>query len=280
MPTFLGRSATVALIALPVAIPVAYLFYLSRAIRKSTTSTTGRRDQPRLTGSEPHQPRDPASLPAEVKSDSSQWVVAYERVVSNLVPISSLRYAIAGPLTASHSSAKESTTQPSTLLREYIRAIHVAFSWTPQAVLIRAVIKEAELRRTFDGAWIDSMTFAPGELVNGVYRVSHHQKDDSTVSERTELIMEVPASVKGPAVRGLLVAAVEPVPAADPHRPGKTEKEDMVVFVNETWMWRRTEEKPTLLETPLGKWFHTQLAGWLILKGLGPVVGTSKPKTH
>lgn len=272
----LGRWTTVALIALPVAIPVAYLVYVNHAIRKSTTSTAGRRDP-----DSSHQPRDPASLPADVKSDSSQWVVAYERVVSNPIPTSSLAYAVAESSTLSHSSPDgSSTTQPSTLLREYIRATHAAFSWTPQAVLIRAMIKEGDIRRSFDGAWIDSLAFAPGELVNGVYRVSHHQKDISTVSERVELIMEVPASFKGPAVRGLLVAAIEPAPAADLQRPGETDKGEMVLFVNETWMWRRAEEKPTLLETPFGKWFHTQLAGWLIMRGLSAVVGVGKQKAR
>ncbi|KND90698.1 hypothetical protein TOPH_04592 [Tolypocladium ophioglossoides CBS 100239] len=283
----LGRSTTVALIVLPIAIPVAYLVCLNRAIRKSTTSIARRRDQPpSLSPESSHQPRDPASLPADVKSDSSQWVVAYERVVSNPISTSSLAFAVAEPSTLSHSSPDgSSTTQPSTLLREYIRAAQVAFSWTPQAVLIRAMIKEADIRRSFDGAWIDGLTFAPGELVNGVYRVSHHQNESSTMSERAELIMEVPASFKGPSVRGLLVAAIEPAPAADSQRSNsqradETDEGGKVVFVNETWMWRRTEEKPTLLETPFGKWFHTQLAGWLIMKGISAVVGVGKQKTH
>ncbi|POR38594.1 Uncharacterized protein TPAR_01211 [Tolypocladium paradoxum] len=277
----LGRSTTVALIVLPVAIPVAYLVYLNRAIRKSTTSIAGRRQPPSLSPPASHQPRDPASLPADVKSDSSQWVVAYERVISNPIPTSSLAYAVAEPSTLPHSSPDgPSTTQPSTLLREYIRATHVAFSWTPQAVLIRAMIKEADIRRSFDGAWIDSLAFSPGELVNGVYRVSHHQKARSTVSERVEFTMEVPASYKGPSVRGLIVAGIEPATAADSQRSDETDKAEHVVFVNETWMWRQAEKKPTLLETPFGKWFHTQLAGWLIMKGLRAVVGAGKQKTQ
>ncbi|ODA77007.1 hypothetical protein RJ55_07524 [Drechmeria coniospora] len=260
----LGRSAIAPWVILPAAIPVGYLIYLYWQGHQNTTAVRGhrRKSSPPASGSPP-QPHDPISLPAEVKSDS-QWVVVYERVVSKPVPIASLSYAING----SPSSRKWRPTQPSPLLREYVRATHKAFSWTPQAMLIRTMVGGKSIRTTFDGTWINSLTFAPGDLVNGIYRVAEHWKDKSSLSERSELMMEVPPSYKGPSVRGLLVAAIEPAPFTDSKRHGES-----VVFVNETWMWRRTDEKPTLLETSFGRWFHTQLASWLILRGLSAVTG-------
>lgn len=70
----------------------------------------------------------------------------------------------------------------------------------------------------------------------------------------------MPRSYGGPPVRGLILSALE-------------EEQDgaAVRFVNETWLWRRRDEKPTLLESGLGKWLHSPLAGWLVIKGLGAV---------
>lgn len=262
----LGRASTAALVALPaVAIPVVYLIYLNGRIRSTTTSRAGRRNhhqqqQQQLKGSatsETRAPADPKSLPDDVRSDNgSRWVVSYERVVSKPVLASSLSHPVA--------ATDPAAGQPSTLLKTYLRATHVAFSWTPQALLIRAMIKEPHVKRSFDTDWVNALSFAPGDLVNGVYRASHHSKTAGSVSERSELLIEVPASYKGPAVRGLLVAAIEPASSTNT---------DEVVFVNETWMWRGVDEPPTLLESPFGKWFHGKLAGWLILKGLGAVAG-------
>ncbi|KAL2172975.1 uncharacterized protein P884DRAFT_109079 [Thermothelomyces heterothallicus CBS 202.75] len=81
--------------------------------------------------------------------------------------------------------------------------------------------------------------------------------------ERVEMALDPPRAYHGvPAVvRGIVVAGLE------------TRGEDgRVVFVNETWMWRRQgEEAPLLLERPLGRWLHAVLAGWLVMKGLAAV---------
>ena len=252
----LGRPATAVLVTLPVAVPVIYAIYINAWISSNTTSITGRRDKRRPTqGTSTASIRDPVSLPEEVRVDDGYlWTVNYERVVSNPISIDSMGIPV----------EQGYTLQASPLLREYLRATHSAFSWTPQAFLIRAMIKEPEVKRTFGTTWIRSLNFALGDYVNGVYKVSHHQKDGS--SERVELIIEAPASYKGPAVRGLLAAAIEP--ANEKSKGGG----DQVVLVNETWMWRRVSEPLTLLETPFGKWFHEKLAGWLIMKGVNHVV--------
>ncbi|UNI22900.1 hypothetical protein JDV02_008744 [Purpureocillium takamizusanense] len=295
----LGRTSTVALAALlptaAVAVPVVYLVYLNGRIRSSTTSRAGRRSSSRQHGnhqeqqerregsaaSETRAPADPRSLPGHVRSDDgSQWVVSYERVVSKPIPASSLSRpptttTAADDPAAATGQEEQQQQRPSPLLRAYIRAAHVAFSWTPQALLMRAMIKEPSLKRSFDRDWIDALDFVPGDMVNGVYRASHYSKEAGSVSERSELLIEVPASYKGPPVKGLLVAAIEPAAASS---TSDEEDEEAVVFVNETWMWRGVDEPPTLLESPLGGWFHGKLAGWLILKGLSTVVAGRKDK--
>lgn len=256
---YLGRPVVAVLVTLPLTVPVLYALYVNTWISSYTTSTTGRRDKHRAVqkSDATSGPRDPTSLPGDVKSDDgSKWAIFYERVVSKPMPKSSLNQAFEPGY----------TLQTTPLLRDYLRATHGAFSWTPQAILIRAMIKEPELKRTFDSDWIYSLKFALGDYVNGIYRVCHHEKDPS--SERLELMIEVPASYKGPAARGLLVAAMEPT---GKHADGES---DNVVLVNETWMWRRVDEPHTLLETSFGKWFHGKLAGWLIMKGYNHIVQT------
>ncbi|KAM4062682.1 hypothetical protein HRG_007511 [Hirsutella rhossiliensis] len=277
MSASLMRSAT-ATAALLLLVPVAVsAVRLNRAVRSKTTSHAGVRpshetsheaseEPPTTTALLLQSPKDPASLPAHVKSP--QWVVAYERVVSSPVPISSL----ADPSSSSTSSHAQSS--PSALLRRYMRATHIAFAWTPQAWLIRALVGDAHARRSFDTDWIDALAFAPGDLVNGVYKVACHEREGPgfALPERAELLIQAPATYRGPSVCGLLLAAIEPALSASADTAAGKGHEPSVVFVNETWMWRRAGEKPVLLETPLGKWFHGLLARWLVFKGLDAVV--------
>ena len=81
-------------------------------------------------------------------------------------------------------------------------------------------------------------------------------------------MIEAPPSYQGPVPRGLLVAEAAQVAVAD-------KRLDAVVFVNETWMWRRVDEKPTLIESPVARWFHGMMARWLVVRGIGAV--TKRP---
>jgi hypothetical protein len=72
----------------------------------------------------------------------------------------------------------------------------------------------------------------------------------------------------------LILAGVEPAPPAGPDQEGVTQEK--IVLINETWMWRLVDEKPTMLESPIGRWFHRLLAGWLVLKGISGVSGNQK----
>lgn len=254
-------TATTTLVLLPVVIPVAYVFYTSWTVYRNTTSVSGTlpsRDESSAPGTS--HPVEPHSLPDEIANDRSRWVVAYEKVVSKPLLPSSLGYL------PEQSSPSGSTTQPSRLLQQVSRAMHKAFSRTPQATIIRRAISEPLNKGSFDPEWIDNLSFKLGDIVNGVYKVSSVTNDEATGSERVELLIDIPPSYKGPSVRGLILAAIEPAPSADSDHKGAVERK--IVFVNETWMWRPVDEKPTLLETSFGRWFHRLLAGWLVLKGI------------
>lgn len=254
----LTSTATTALALLPVAAPVAYFLYWNWRIGSITASNSGRFEAKRTataadsTGIEP-----PKSLPKEVTEDPSQWVVSFERVVSRPVSLADL---------ANHIDVQNSeATKLSVLFKSYLRATHKAFSWTPQAFLIRSLLKEPLNRGSFDAKWIENLEFKDGDIVNGVYKVSHASSDPNTNSERVELLIDIPASYKGSPVRGLILSATEPNQVAG---TASVEPEDKISFINETWMWRLKEEKPTMLESRVGGWFHGLLAGWLVIKGL------------
>ncbi|KAK5994372.1 hypothetical protein PT974_04846 [Cladobotryum mycophilum] len=266
-----ARVAAAAVVVLPVALPLAYLVCLNHFVSKNTTSSPGRRIQASIDASSTslYQPpiEEPLSLPEDVRSGDAQWVVAYERVASHPIPSSRLRFPV-NESQGHMSPPSQSTSQPSGLLTAYLRAAHIAFSWTPQAFLIRSLIGDTDIRRTFDTDWILGLSFKVGELVNGVYRVSHYGAGNEAETERSELMMEVPASYTGPSASGLLVATLEVVES-----PRGYETDPDVIFVNETWTWRREDDrKPLLLETPFGKWFHAILARWLVNKGLNAVL--------
>ncbi|KAM3502734.1 hypothetical protein MY10362_004644 [Beauveria mimosiformis] len=266
--TDLGRHRMAAAALLPVALPTVYVVYLNWAVRRRTSSTSGQLPPSSTNAAAAAAssiPPMPQSLPADVLVRPQDWVVSYERVVSRPVPAASLVAKL-----LRRGGTDESS--PSPLLTAYLRTTYKAFSWTPQAFLIRGMLAEPERKASFGAAHIDGLQFARGDVVDGVYTVTSYEggamssssssSEYKAVFEVIELSIDVPRSYKGPAVRGIVVSAIEPLVG---------DGEDAVQFVNETWLWRKKNEKPTLLESGLGQWFHRLLAGWLVMKGLGGV---------
>lgn len=264
------RTALAAAALLPVVVPAVYLLHINRSVSKRTKTSSGRRSPPSkgqstttpdraLASTSPALPWTPASLPADVKDDDSEWVLAYERVVSHPLPASTLSLPVVG--TATEDS-------PSELLRRYVAATHVAFSKTPQAFAIRASISEPHLRRSFDADVITDLAFRPGDHVNGAYKVTYYGQGEEPSSERVELTIEAPESYKGHVPKGMIVGDIQVIDGLD-KGDGSTGRH--VVFVNETWMWRRIDESATLIESAVGGWLHSVMAGWLIIKGIAGV---------
>ncbi|KAH6693570.1 hypothetical protein F5X68DRAFT_45787 [Plectosphaerella plurivora] len=261
------RTALTAAALLPVVIPAVYILHLKRTVSKQTTTTSGRRSSKHAADNAlpatSSTPWTPISLPPEVKDDDSQWVLAHERVVSRPIAAAMLSPPPDSPATGASS--------PSQLLMRYAQATHVAFGKTPQAYAIKASISEPHLRQSFDEAVIRDLSFRPGDMVNGVYKTAYHGPGETPVSERVELVIEAPASYKGHVPKGLIVAEIIVLDGLEAPAKSDSSQEQLVVFVNETWMWRRNEDPTTLIEGAVGGWLHAVMAGWLILKGIAGV---------
>ena len=259
-----STGVTIAALALlPVAATTTYLLILNARVSKSTSSTAGRRARApsgSFIAAIPSSIPKPVSLPEDVAADDSDWVLAYERITSDPVKLSSLKY------TASALSQDPTSTESSDLLTAYSRAVQIAFSHTPQASLIRKAMEEPEVKRTFDADWINNLAFNVGDVANGIWRVTHRggsPKGLGRASERIECIGDPPASYKGERIGALIIAAVEEVEGGSG---------DEVVFVNETWMWRKKDAKSVMIETTIGGWLHVLLAKWLVTKGIEATV--------
>ncbi|EXL65156.1 hypothetical protein FOPG_18606 [Fusarium oxysporum f. sp. conglutinans race 2 54008] len=254
-----SRAVTVSLAVLPALVSIVVLLRFSRNVSNHTSKIQGRippddlavdaRDKRSI---EP--PQKPYSLPPELNSEDSEWVVAYERVVSQQIPTSALKL----PVTIGTNI--DIIEHPSPLMTAYSRATQLAFASTPQAFLMRLFTKDAQARRTFGSDWIQRLAFSRGDVVNGAYKVTYHGPGKVPGSERIELMIEAPPSYEGYVPRGLILSEMV---FSDEH---------IVTFVNETWMWRRRDEVPTLVETPFGSWFHSLVASWLVINGVRSVM--------
>ena len=260
------RPITVALAVLPVSVVAFLAVRFQRSVSSCTATNLGRLPPPSAKKSltkfgqqkkgddDETLPVTPYCLPFEVaNSEDSEWVVTYECVASKSIPASDL------PIPLASQDSKEEGKGPSALMKAYCRAVHLAFTRTPQAFAMRLLVGDEWARRTFDADWIEHLDFKMGDFVNGVYKVTYQGEDIAKRSERVELMIEAPASYKGDVPRGLILAEIRQVG-------------DVVVFVNETWMWRRAEEPLTMLETSFGAWFHALMARWLVFKGVISVI--------
>ncbi|KAK4234115.1 hypothetical protein C8A03DRAFT_47484 [Achaetomium macrosporum] len=249
LPSLTSKWA-VGLIVLPLAVPVTYLLYLDRALSKQFKTATGIRNRKKLASALPPAISRPNSLPPEVDSDDSEWVLVCERVVSMPVRPYHLLY--------------EPKARLSGILTTYIRASMTAFSWTPQALILWACAGDSAARKTFNGQFIRNLEFRHGDRVNGFWRVVYRDTGAAHGdSERLEMALDPPPNYRGPVVRGLVVAAVE------------KQSDGSIVFVNETWMWRKQSENSVLLERSAGQWLHVLLSEWLVMKGLRAVAEES-----
>lgn len=219
-------------------------------------------------------------------------IVLYERVVSKsvLLPLHSKR----GSVVRSDGETDDETTHPKTkkeqrmmssLLTDYIRATMFAFTFTPQAALLRKMVPD-EAKVTFDQEYITALDFETlGQRVNGVYTVQYRGNGDEPAESigsrsviegkeqqqeqkqyRVELKLDPPEGYTGPKGEGVIVVAVEGPQHSDTEKGFS--KQTCVVFINETWLWRKEGERPTLLESVIGRWAHSLMAGWLITRGI------------
>jgi hypothetical protein len=256
IPPSLGLSSKTTIVILsllPVAIPTAYILILKATVSRRVTVQT-ETSRPTKDGTTRRLPAAalPVSLPADVTSPTSTGTICCERAVSRPVPYSALAHPPDSPA----------------LLTAYARAVMEAFSWLPQAFLIRATIKEPDLKASFETPFIRSLALEQGDVVNGVWRVTHRGGGPATAKgqqqqqQRIEYTMSLPASYTGPVMHCQVICILEPAGGGD---------DEAMLFVNETWIWRSPVEKPTMLEGAVGRWLHSMVVGWMMLKGIKAV---------
>ncbi|KAK0639656.1 hypothetical protein B0T16DRAFT_246927 [Cercophora newfieldiana] len=250
---FITKVAALA-IGIPTTLTAIYLLSLHRDVSQHVIAETKLRQS--RAGKTLSSIRKPNCMPTDVADDNSEWIVAYERVTSRPIPVSHLQPA---PL--------------STVLTKYIRATMTAFGNTPQVFLLKRMMPKKDLvtAETFSRERIQSLDFEVGDRVHGVWRVAYRgsgNREDENAEERqrVELLMEAPGGYRGPVVEGVVVVGVERM------------DESRIVFVNETWMWRRPEGKSLMLESAAGRWLHTLLSSWLVKRGVDALFPGRKEK--
>jgi hypothetical protein len=139
---------------------------------------------------------DIRSIPQNLRDAPSDWVLSIERA-SKAVP-----------------RARLPDLGTEELLVKYLRANMISFTYTPQAPLLRSMVKDLEAKWTFETSYLETLDFEVGDLVVGVFRVVLKERG------RIELALDSHESFKGPKTEGRIVARVE-------ERGG-----DVVVFFN------------------------------------------------
>ncbi|KAI1209652.1 uncharacterized protein F4807DRAFT_460400 [Annulohypoxylon truncatum] len=244
-PSPAGASIIRVLVALaPVALPAAYLLYVKRSLAKKTVVSEAQISPlGSLLLDEKSEDDDGDVIPQDVVANAEEFVIARERVTSVPIPVADLRPELA---------------ELGGLLKAYLSATMRAFAWTPQALVMArmgsALADPEAYRRTFEARYLGECAFEIGDRVCGVYVVRGRR------GGRAVLGLSPPPGWRGPVVAGALNVGFD-----------LTAGGDEVKFVNETVLWRRVGEKPTLLEGSVGRWLHTLMASWLVVKGIEAV---------
>ncbi|KAI1191500.1 hypothetical protein F5B17DRAFT_283646 [Nemania serpens] len=218
-------------------------------------------------------------LPRAVLDAADEYVIARERVVSEVVPLARIRPSLR-IFRAGEAEARG-------LLETYLGATMRCFAWTPQAFVMKALVKRlpgggAALAETFSTAYLDACRFEGGETVCGVYVVRGRvwgADEGEKRGERVLLDLCAPEGWKGPVVCGVLDCGfvLENREGDEDEGEGKEgegeegEGERVVRFVNETVLWRRRDERPTLLEGRVSRWMHGMMVRWMMVQGVEAV---------
>ncbi|KAI8624205.1 hypothetical protein F5Y19DRAFT_323623 [Xylariaceae sp. FL1651] len=265
----------------PIVVPAAYVVYVLRqGARRTSASTrisppdplvgesragTKGSDATARAGGTAMEDGDTAAIPPAVLAEREQHVIARERVVSDAVPLESICPSLrpGGRDDGSESARKG-------LLETYLSNTMRLFTWTPQAFVMKSMVSRlprgAEYAATFSAPYLDSCRFEVGDRVCGVYVV--RERVSQPGGERVFLDLSPPVGWTGPVVDGVLDCGFV---------LGKGEGgEPYIRFVNETLLWRRKEDRPTLLEGKAGRWLHALMVRWMVVRGVEAVTGVNE----
>ncbi|KAI0183146.1 hypothetical protein EV127DRAFT_447840 [Xylaria flabelliformis] len=271
-----GRGLPLALLAAaPIVLPAAYMVYvLQQSAQRTTASATVTPPDPlvdrSLTAKENSEAGevdggggDTLAIPPAVLAAPDNYVISRERVVSEAIPLDNILVI---------SLQDRGSGSGRGLLETYLATTMRMFTWTPQAFVMKFMVSRipggAAHANTFSSTYLDACTFELGDRVCGVYRVRERVCDPKGV--RILLDLSPPEGWKGPVVSGVLDCGFVVEKKGD---------ESFVRFVNETVLWRRRDEKPTLLEGTVSRWLHTLMVSWMMVRGVEAVACKTKAKT-
>jgi hypothetical protein len=238
-----------------VTIPIALIVYLKQRLARNSTSTILISPPAQLPIIRAGSYSDRIlAVASEVNAAPNDFVLARETIRSLPISLSDFDAEVVFRRTVSRLGEAHGS-----LLNCYIRATMQAFTWTPQAMIMRWIIKDPAAKQTFDAEYLERCQFQVGDRVNGTYVV--RERSDNKVL----LDLAAPVGWTGPIVKGCLVIGFE------------LDGENKVKFVNETVLWRRKDEKPNMLEGVFGQWLHGLMVRWIVLQGVKAVtIGRTK----
>ncbi|KAI0144532.1 hypothetical protein GGR57DRAFT_481779 [Xylariaceae sp. FL1272] len=266
-----SRYLHAAIALAPVLIPTAYVAYTLHRIARRTTASTSISPPDSLSNertgaflrltrasekeSDLVSKHDTSAIPRNILAKKDQYVISCERIVSEPVSINSLP-AEFQPSKEQHGEDGEKNRR---LLEAYLSTTMRTFTRTPQAYIMKSMVSRlasgANHAATFSESYLTSCRFEQQDRVCGVYVVR-----ERVGAGRVLLDLSPPQGWKGAVVTGVLDCGfvVE-------------EDRNCVRFVNETIMWRRKHEAPTLLEGSIGRWFHGMMVRWMVVRGVESV---------
>ncbi|RYO98818.1 hypothetical protein DL764_006981 [Monosporascus ibericus] len=278
------RTTTTALaLVVCVAAPAAYLAFAKRSLGRRTEARPARVGPPRsgpakdgdgegiLTGTF-------APIPDELVTSEADAgvVVAREAVRSHPFPVASLKPefvrrrpglgpgldADAGTGARAGADVEVSEVDKDAMVSTFLRTSMRLFARTPQAVLMRRLMITGDAAASFEAAYLDACAFAVGDRVCGVYIVAERRAADGVAV----LNLSPPEGWSGPRPEGVIVVAV--VEDGDGEKGSGGGK---LRFVNETLLWRRADDAPTVLEGRVGAWLHELMIRWFVVRAVDAV---------
>ncbi|RYP86581.1 hypothetical protein DL770_004880 [Monosporascus sp. CRB-9-2] len=272
------RTTTTALVLVVcVAAPAAYLALAKRSLGRRTEARPTRVGSPRSGSAKDGDGEGIlagtlAPLPDEVMTSEADagFVVAREAVCSRPFPVASLKPEFVrrrsglglglGVDAGAGADVEVSEVDKDAMVSTFLRSSMRLFARTPQAVLMRRLMITGDAAASFEAAYLDACAFAVGDRVCGVYVVAERRAADGAAVLR----LSPPEGWSGPRPEGVLAVAV--VEDRDGEEKGKELR-----FVNETVLWRRAGDAPTVLEGRVGAWLHELMVRWFVVRAVDAV---------
>jgi len=264
----------------PVVLPTAYVACVLYRCARRTTATArveAPASQRAKTRTLKEEGEDTVAIPPDVlaaAATSDNYIIARERVISEPVPVEKLGIQ-AGLLLSGFPVGDEEGERERGVLEKYLSTTMRLFTYMPQAHIMKFMVSRlpdgAAHANTFSAEYLNKCRFVPGDRVCGVYVVRERVPVESG-GERVILDLSVPEGWKSLVVSGALDCGFVLQQQKEKNKNGA----GVVRFVNETVLWRRLDERPTILEGAFGRILHTLMVRWMVARSADAVTADAQ----